>query len=95
MDAIANFCERWKVREFAVFGSILRDDFRDDSDVDVLVSFDEGAVMGLFAFARAEMELESLIGRDVDLTTREGVEEGLNERRKEEILSTAVILYAA
>ena len=95
LDKIADFCRRWNISEFAVFGSILREDFRPDSDIDVLVTFEEDVRIGLFAFARAELELEAILGRPVDLTTVEGVKEGLNARRQQEILSTSRTLYAA
>jgi predicted nucleotidyltransferase len=95
MDAIADFCRRWKVREFAVFESILRDDFGDDSDVDVMVSFADDVAHGLFAFARMQDELAALLGRPVDLSTRAGIEEGVNANRRRDILSSARTIYAA
>lgn len=68
-EAIADFCRRHGVRRLAVFGSALRDDFRPDSDVDVLVEFAEGRAVGLIGFAGMEQELSGLLGRRVDLNT--------------------------
>jgi hypothetical protein len=66
-DAIAPFCQRWEIMEFALFGSILRDDFRQDSDVDVLVSFAPDAKWSLWDIIAMKEELETLFGREVDL----------------------------
>jgi uncharacterized protein len=97
--ALAAFCSRWRIAELAVFGSVLREDFGPDSDVDLLVTFDAGARHGLagarhglFALAEMELELEGLFGRDVDLVTRRSVEESANWIRKRAILDTAVPL---
>jgi len=68
-DAIADFCRRHHIRKLALFGSILRDDFRPDSDIDVLVEFAPGHIPG-FAFFAMEDELSELLGRKVDLHTR-------------------------
>jgi hypothetical protein len=67
-DLIAKFCQRHHIRQLAFFGSVLRDDFRPDSDVDVLVEFEEGHVPGL-AFFAMEAELAAILGRKVDLNT--------------------------
>jgi len=67
-EELAAFCRRWKVRELALFGSILRDDFGPDSDVDVLVEFEPGQVPGLGFFSMEE-ELGRILGRKVDLNT--------------------------
>ncbi len=68
-EAIAAFCEQNDIRRLSLFGSVLRDDFRPDSDIDVLVEFEPGAVVGLFDIARMERELSHLLGRKVDLRT--------------------------
>ncbi|MFB3132666.1 MAG: nucleotidyltransferase family protein, partial [Rhodothermales bacterium] len=65
-DEIDSFCQRWRVVELAVFGSVLREDFRPDSDVDVLVSFGPDARWSLFDFVTMQDELEALFGRPVD-----------------------------
>jgi hypothetical protein len=89
------FCKRWKVRELAVFGSALRDDFRPDSDIDLLVTFDADAVIGLPALVRMQKELKALLGRDVDLVPRDAVEGSSNEPRRRRILESARVVYAA
>ena len=68
-EAIASFCRRHHIRRLALFGSVLRDDFRPDSDIDVLVDFDPRHPVGLIRLAGIERELGSLIGRRVDLRT--------------------------
>ncbi|MBL8136750.1 MAG: nucleotidyltransferase family protein [Acidobacteria bacterium] len=67
--AIADFCRKWQVTEFALFGSVLRDDFRPDSDVDVLVDFEPAHAVGLIGLAALQRELAALIRRNVDLRT--------------------------
>ena len=89
---IAEFCKRWSITEFSLFGSVLRDDFRPDSDVDVLVSIDPEAHISLFEIAQMQIELENMFKRPVDLVEKEGLR---NPYRRREILSTAQIIYAA
>jgi predicted nucleotidyltransferase len=93
--ALAEFCEKWNVTEFAVFGSVLRADFRPDSDVDVLVTFSLGARRGLFMLADMQQELSGLFRRRVDLGTRDGVEQDTNAYRRNGILRSAEVIYAA
>ncbi len=95
MDAIADFCKRWKIREFALFGSVLRDDFRPDSDIDVLVSFEPNHPWSLLDHVRMQDELGSMLGRSVDLLTRSSVERSDNPYRRDRILSSARTIYAA
>jgi predicted nucleotidyltransferase len=87
-DAITAFCQRWKISEFALFGSVLRDDFGPDSDVDVLVSFSPEVRYGLFDMVHMEDELREIFGRDVDLLTRRGVEGMPNPYRRQAILDS-------
>ena len=94
-DKIAAFCRRWKITEFALFGSVLRDDFRPDSDVDVLVTFAPDHEWGLFDLVRMEDELHELFGRPVDLVERSGVEQSENYIRRRHILSTLEPVYVA
>jgi predicted nucleotidyltransferase len=89
---IEEFCKRWNITEFSVFGSVLRDDFGPDSDIDVLVSIDPKAHIGLFEIAQMQIELEDLFERPVDLVEKEGL---VNPYRRSEILSTAQVIYAA
>ena len=88
---IGDFCVRWKVTELALFGSVLRDDFRADSDVDVLVTFAPDAHVGLLTLSRMERELSGLLNRKIDLVTKGG----LKPLIREAILAEAEVLYAA
>ncbi len=94
-DKIANFCQRWKITEFALFGSVLRDDFRPDSDVDILVTFDPDAHRTLFDMVDMQDELEAIFGRKVDLISKRGIERSRNYLRRKAILNSAQIIYAA
>lgn len=94
ISAIRDFCLRWDVVEFAVFGSALRTDFDSSSDVDVMVTFSESARRSLFEFMRMADELEALFGRKVDLLTRKSLEQSANYLRRDEILNNAQIIYA-
>ncbi len=89
------FCRKWKVREFALFGSVLRDDFGPESDIDVMVQFDPEAHRKLFDLVMMQDEPQEMFGREVDLLTRRGVEQSRNYIRKKESLSTAEVIYAA
>ena len=95
IEQIRAFCRRWKIVELALFGSVLREDFGPDSDVDVLVSF--GPDGGITFDNRVQMqdELSALLGRRVDLVSRRAVERSPNWIRRREILSTAEPVYAA
>jgi predicted nucleotidyltransferase len=92
---IAGFCRRWKISEFALFGSVLRDDFRSDSDVDVLVTFAADAQWTLFDMVNMQDELEKIFGRKVDLVSRRGIEASRNYIRRKAILSSAEVVHAA
>lgn len=94
-ELIEDFCRRWKVREFSLFGSVLREDFNDSSDVDVMVSFQSNADWSLLDHVAMRDELAALFGRNVDLVTRKGVERSRNNLRRSAILDTAKVVYAA
>jgi len=94
-EKIAAFCRKWRITEFSLFGSVLRDDFRPDSDVDVMVAFDPHARWTLLDLPEMKEQLEVILGRDVDLLTRRGVEQARNPLRKREILSSAEIVYGS
>lgn len=94
-DGIAAFCERWQVTELALFGSVLRDDFGPESDIDMLVSFEDSARHTLFDMVRMEQELKTLFGREVDLVSRRGIERSSNQLRREAILEAAETIHAA
>ena len=91
---LAAFCERWQVTELALFGSVLRDDFGPESDIDVLVEFEPGRTPGL-GFVDMATELSDLFGRPVDVLTRPSVERSPNYIRRQEILDSAEVVYAA
>lgn len=90
MDRIAEICRKYHVRELALFGSVLRDDFRPDSDVDVLVEFEEDAPIGLMEYAGMAHELSDILGRRVDL----GEKSGLKRRIRRPVLESAQVIYA-
>ena len=94
-EKLEAFCQRWRIDEFALFGSVLREDFGPDSDLDVMVTFSPEASWGLLDHLRMELELVELLGREVDLLTRRAVEQSRNWIRRREILDTAEVVYAA
>lgn len=92
-EEITSFCERWQVTQLDVFGSALREDFGPDSDVDLLVSFEESARHTLFDMVRMEEELKAIFGREVDLVSRRGIERSQNYLRRKAILGSAEAIY--
>ena len=92
---ISEFCQKWKIAEFALFGSVLRDDFRPDSDVDVLVTFTPAAHWSLLDLVKMEEELGTMIGHKVDLVERRAIEQSENYIRRRHILSSAEPVYVA
>ena len=94
-EEIAKFCQRWKIRELALFGSALRDDFQPDSDVDLLVTFAADAEWGLLDHVQMQSELASTLRRKVDLVSKRAVEQSQNWLRRQEILNTAQALFLA
>lgn len=95
VEEIKDFCQRWQITEFALFGSVLRDDFRPDSDIDVLVTFAPESHHTLFDLVHMENELKEIFQREVDLVSRRGIEQSRNYLRRHEILSSAQVIYAA
>nr|WP_242028537.1 HepT-like ribonuclease domain-containing protein [Pseudanabaena sp. FACHB-2040] len=91
---IQSFCQRWQVQQLALFGSVLREDFRPDSDLDVLVTFSSQAHPTLVTLAAMAEELEALVHRRIDLVDRASVENSPNWIRRQAILETATVLYA-
>jgi len=94
-EQIGTFCRHWKVSEFSLFGSALREDFRSDSDIDVLIAFLPDAGWGLLDHAQMKQELETILGREVDLVSRRGVERSHNPIRRQAILGSAEPIYVA
>ena len=95
MGEIEAFCDRWQVEEIALFGSILRDDFGPDSDIDILIRFKTERTPGLIGIAGMERELAELIARRVDLVSRAAIEKSRNYIRRKAILDSAQVVYAA
>ncbi len=90
-EQIADFCRRRHIRRLAIFGSALRSDFNESSDIDILVEFEPEHIPGLFGMARMERELSALLGgRKVDLRTPED----LSRYFRQEVLSEAEVQYA-
>ena len=92
LHQIEAFCKRWKVREFSLFGSVLRDDFRPDSDVDVLLSFEPNDPWSYWDWPEILDDLVAIFGRKVDLVEKEALK---NPYRRSEILRTRQVVYAA
>ena len=90
-DLIASFCQRNGIRRLSLFGSILRDDFSQASDIDLLVEFESGRVPGFLGMAHLEIELGKLLGRKIDLRTPAE----LSRSFREEIIREAVPQYVA
>ncbi|OQY13021.1 MAG: nucleotidyltransferase [Desulfobacteraceae bacterium 4572_187] len=93
-EKIAEFCKKWGIREFYLFGSVLRAEFCSDSDIDVLVTFDENAKHTLFDLVNMESELKDIFGRNVDIISRRGIESSRNYLRRNAILKSAEAVYA-
>lgn len=92
---IKEFCRKWKITEFSLFGSVVREDFRQESDVDVLVDFAPGAKWSLFDMGEMPEDLRELFGREVDLLSRRQIEKSENYIRRKEVLGTLENVYAA
>ena len=88
---LAAFCKKWSVAELALFGSVLRDDFRPDSDVDVLVTWLPDADVTMLTIGAMAADLEDLVGRTVDLVPKSGLKPFV----RDEVIRTARVLYAA
>jgi predicted nucleotidyltransferase len=91
-DILADFCRKWKIIELSLFGSVLRNDFNPDSDIDVLVAFSPEAKWSLLDLSRMQDELSSRLGRNVDLVDIRGLR---NPFRRREILATKEVVYAS
>jgi predicted nucleotidyltransferase len=91
---IEEFCRHFEVQELALFGSVLRDDFRPDSDVDVLVTFEPNARATLWTLGQMKLELEKIFQREVDVVERRGVEQSPNWIRRNSILGSLKVIYA-
>lgn len=92
---IRDFCERREITELSFFGSVLREDFGPDSDVDVLVRFHPNASHTLFDMVRMRDELSRILGHQIDLVSRRGIQGSRNYLRRKAILGSAEVVYAA
>jgi predicted nucleotidyltransferase len=90
-EELSALCRQYQVRELAIFGSALRQDYRPDSDIDLLVSFEPAARVTLLTLARMQRELEALFGRKVDLVPKNGLKPGIRDH----ILATAQVISFA
>ncbi len=95
VEEITVFCRRWQITRLGLFGSVLREDFGPDSDVDILARFHPAARHTLLDLERMEDELESILGRDVDLLSWRGVERSRNRYRRKAILGSVEVVYDA
>ena len=91
-EKIAEFCRQWKITEFALFGSVLRDDFRSDSDIDVLVTFADDCGHSLFDLVQMQEQLKTILAHEVDLVEKAGLR---NPFRRHHILNNMEVIYAA
>jgi len=92
-EQIENFCLKWQVAELALFGSVLREDFRPDSDIDILIAFSVEADWSLFDHIQMQQELTTIWQRKIDLISKRAIERSQNPIRRHEILSTAQVIY--
>ena len=92
-EALAAFCRRWRIRELALFGSALREDFGPDSDIDMLVRFERDVGWDLWDIIDMQEELGAIFGRPVDLVDRDAVEGSRNPFRKAAILRNSQVVY--
>ena len=90
LKAIKSLCQRYQVQELSIFGSALREDFRTDSDVDLLVEFEPEAQIGFVTLSRMQRELSAILNRSVDLVPKGG----LKAKIRESVISSAKVLYA-
>ena len=90
---IADFCRDNGIAQLAIFGSALREDFGPQSDIDILVRFEDGARHTLFDMNRMEEELKSIFGREIDLVSWRGIERSANYLRRKAILESAEFIY--
>jgi uncharacterized protein len=93
-DKIIAFCRRWKIQELSFFGSLVRDDFGPESDIDVLIRYAPDAKRSLLRHITAQQELAEILGRSVDLVSKTALEKSNNQWRREAILTGARLYYS-
>jgi len=91
-NLIETFCRKWRIVEFALFGSVIREDFRPDSDIDVLVTFEPEAPWSLRHIVDMKDELEAIFGRRIDIVEKKAIR---NPIRRKDILNSFRVVYAA
>lgn len=94
MPQIADFCRRWRIARLEMFGSARRDDFRPNSDLDLGATYAPDAHWSLLDRSRRKLELESLLGRSVDLLNRRALKKAVHQQRAAEILAQVQLVYA-
>jgi predicted nucleotidyltransferase len=94
LQDIARFCQKWQIVELSLFGSILRDDFNPESDIDVLVTFSDKSEWGLFDHVQMQQGLQALLKRKVDLISHRALEHTQNQLLRDEILKTAKVVFS-
>ena len=94
-EQLKEICRRYLIKELAIFGSALREDFNDKSDIDLLYTFQETAGHTLFDVVKIKEEFEKLFGRSVDFVSRRAIERSRNKFRKKAILEITKVIYAA
>jgi predicted nucleotidyltransferase len=92
-ERLDEFCRRWKIAELRVFESALREDFRPDSDLDLLVGFEPGSDWSLLDHVAMEEELSGIVGRKVDLVSQRAIERSSNWIRRKAILESAELYF--
>jgi predicted nucleotidyltransferase len=94
-DRIVEFCKKWKIREFSLFGSVLRADFHPQSDIDVIVDFENDKAYSLLDLISMQDELETIFGRKIDLITRTALDQSRNYIRRKAIKSSMEVIYVS
>lgn len=95
LEIIFGFCQRFQIKQLALFGSILRDDFTVDSDIDFLITLSSDVELNWSFFELMETELKNLVNRDIDIIFKENLERSSNWIKKKEIFTTAEVIYEA
>ncbi|MGK7942900.1 MAG: nucleotidyltransferase family protein [Microcystaceae cyanobacterium] len=93
LTQLTDFCQQWEIQEMALFGSILRDDFHKDSDIDFLISFKPSVPQGLLTLSKIKSQLETLLDYKVDIAIKDSISNSDNWIRRQEILKTAQTIY--
>jgi len=94
MEDISLFCQKWRIVDLSLFGSVLREDFSPESDLDVLATFEAESDWGLFDHVQMQQELEKLLSRKVDLISRRALDQTQNQLLRDEILGTAQVIFS-